>query len=181
MANGSLLAIEMEIATDLVKVFLQTALNAWEGARLFQLLDARVDVIASGGIVDSQATGSDPKAIVVRDLLQACGVPSARIVLETQSRTTHGQAQYVSAILKGRQWHQIALVASPVHLMRAIGSFAAEGIVPVPAPAPFRSDGSGVPRSRWKAGTDALKQSEVSMYDYSAWLYYRSRGWLSAR
>ena len=103
-----------------------TALNALEGVRLFNLTGGRIDIVASGGIVSLRSL-REPEAEVLRGLLVANGVPAPRIVLETESRTTHEQTMRVGAMLKSHGWRRVAVVTSPVHLARAVGGFAVDG------------------------------------------------------
>jgi uncharacterized SAM-binding protein YcdF (DUF218 family) len=157
----------------------QTVLNALEGARVFRLLSGRVPVIASGGIVDPDAQ-QDPESVVLRDLLMRAGVPDDRILLESNSRTTHEQAINVAPMLKVHQWSRVALVTPPVQSVRAVAVFQAAGVHAVPAVAPYRSEDSGKkrPASRWLPDGEALDVSARATYDYLAWVYYWARGWL---
>jgi uncharacterized SAM-binding protein YcdF (DUF218 family) len=157
----------------------QTVFNALEAGRLFRLLSSSVPVIASGGIVDPDAH-QEPESIVLRDLLMRAGVPDDRILLESTSRTTHEQAINIAPMLRAHQWVRVALVAPPVQMVRALAVFGAEGIHPIPAVAPYRSDDSATsgPVSRWLPNGEALDVSSRATYDYLAWVYYWARGWL---
>jgi hypothetical protein len=64
-------------------------------------------------------------------------------------------------------------------MLRATGVFAAHGIRPIPAVAPFRSDPTGKAPREWVPNGDALRVSERATYDYLGWGYYRLRGWLA--
>lgn len=154
----------------------QTALNAIAGAHLYTRVGP-LPVIASGGCFD--CTIEQPESVAVRQILITYGVPSDRIIEEPRSQTTHEQAQLVTAILRAHGWHAVWLVTSPVHLLRARGSFMALGIDAVPAPASFHS-GLTEFSYRWTPIPDALTSSEQSMYDYLGYFYYWARGWLRA-
>lgn len=161
--------------TDAVVVPLeQTTLNAIEAARLYRQLRS-VPVIASGGCFD--CTIEPPESATLAQLLVARGVPADRIIQESTSVTTRDQAQAVAAILRAHGWTVVALVTSPVHLLRARRSFAAAGIQVVPAPAAFHSGGV-MYEHRWTPSPDALSSSKMSMYDYLGYLYYWAHGWL---
>jgi uncharacterized SAM-binding protein YcdF (DUF218 family) len=157
-----------------------TALNTFEGVRVFRLLKGDVDVIPSGGIVDRRFVRESESSVMRRMLIEA-GVPAHRIIPEAESRTTHEQAQRVGALLKARGWQRVALVAAPVHLLRGLGSFAAEGVDAVPAPAAFVSERPGGPPPWWKPSVEALERSTAALYDYSAVAYYWMRGWTKRR
>ena len=157
----------------------QTVFNALEGSRVFRLLSGSVPVIASGGIVDPDAP-QEPESVVLRDLLMRAGVPEDRILLESSSRTTHEQAINIAPILKAHQWSRVALVTPPVQMVRALAVFEAVGVHPVPAVAPYRSDDSARkgPAWRWLPHGEALDVTTRATYDYLAWVYYWTRGWL---
>lgn len=157
----------------------QTVFNAFEGARLFRLLPKPVPVVASGGVVNSDWQ-REPESVVIRDLLIRAGVPSERIVLESEARTTHEQALKLAPIIRQHRWGRVVLVAPSVQMPRALAVFAAQGISAIPAEAPFHSDVEGTPRSRWIPSGDALDVSARAAYDYLAWFYYWTRGWLAA-
>jgi uncharacterized SAM-binding protein YcdF (DUF218 family) len=157
----------------------QTVLNALEAARIFRLLEERVHVVASGGIPDPQSTAK-PEAAVLLELLERDGVPADHVVLESASRTTYEQALRVAPLLKDRGWNRFVLVTSPAHLLRATAAFAAQGVQPIPGPASFRSQSPDVPRFWWRPSGAALAVSELSLYDYMAWVYYWTRGYVAA-
>lgn len=152
----------------------QTTLNAIEAARLYRQFGP-VTVIASGGCFD--CTIEPPESATLAQLLAARGVPSERIIQESTSLNTREQALAVAPILRAHGWTVVALVTSPVHLLRARQSFVAAGIPVVPAPAAFHSSGVMF-EHRWTPSPEALSSSKVSMYDYLGYLYYWAHGWL---
>jgi uncharacterized SAM-binding protein YcdF (DUF218 family) len=157
----------------------QTAFNAFEGARIYHLLESPVPVVASGGVPDLHRR-QQPESLVIRGLLVTAGVPDDSIVLDSASKTTHEQAVNIAAMARQRGWQRIALVTPPVQMARAVGAFAREGLSSVArAEAPFQSDADGQQRSRWLPSMEALWISERALYDYLGWMYYRSRGWLA--
>lgn len=161
--------------TDAVVVPMeQTALNAMEAARLYRQIGG-LPVIASGGCFD--CTIEPPESATLRQLLIARAVPADRIIEESTSLNTREQALAVAQILRAHGWTVVALVTSPVHLLRARGSFAAAGIQVVPAPAAFHS-GNVVFEHRWRPSPEALSSSKLAMYDYFGYLYYWAHGWL---
>lgn len=154
----------------------QTIFNAFEGARLFKALPKPVPVVASGGVVDERWQ-KEPEAGVIRDLLVKAGVPAASIALDSRSRTTHEQGINLSALAKREHWQHPCVIAPTVQMPRALASFRSEGVSPIGVEAPFRSD-DGAEQSVWLPSGDALDVSARALYDYLAWFYYRSRGWL---
>jgi uncharacterized SAM-binding protein YcdF (DUF218 family) len=157
----------------------QTAFNAFEGARIYHLLETPVAVVASGGVADRYRQ-RQPESLVIRGLLVMAGVPDDSIVLDSASKTTHEQAVNIAAMARQRGWRRIALVTPPVQMARAVGAFAREGLSSIArAEAPYQSDAEGQRRSRWLPSTEALWISERALYDYLGWMYYWTRGWLA--
>jgi uncharacterized SAM-binding protein YcdF (DUF218 family) len=156
----------------------QTALNAFEGARIYHLLAPPVPVVASGGVVGTRRQ-REPESVVIRDLLVQAGVPPERIVLESHSTTTHEQAINVTELVRQRGWRRIALVTPPVQMPRAVGSFVAQGVSSiVRVEAPFRPDADDKQGFAWLPSMASLWVSERAIYDYIGWMYYGLRGWL---
>jgi uncharacterized SAM-binding protein YcdF (DUF218 family) len=112
------------------------------------------------------------------DLRQA-GIPPDRIVRETSSVTTRGQAIAVAALLKARRIDRVVLVASPIHMPRAFAACEALGVRAVPSvtarPHPDLPAGmwSVIPRR------EALFYTNESLYEYLAIWWYRQQGWIA--
>jgi len=153
----------------------QSALNAFEAARLYKL--SPVPVVVSGGVVDP-FTRSEPESEILRNLLVRAGVPENAIVPESTSRTTHEQALNVARLFVAHNWKRGALIAAPVHMLRALRVFRVQGIDAVPFPARYRSDNQRQPLAWWLPSSEAADISEVAMYDYLGWVYYWGRGWM---
>jgi uncharacterized SAM-binding protein YcdF (DUF218 family) len=154
----------------------RTAYNAIEGARLYRLVHPAV-VITSGGLADPTVHRRS-EAEAVRDALISMGVPRTAITLETRSSNTAEQAQLVAPLLHGHP--RFALVTTPIHMPRALALFRSRGLDPVPAPS--RIDYTGeLQRSpfRFVPMSNALRASELSMYEYLGIAYAKSRGWMN--
>jgi uncharacterized SAM-binding protein YcdF (DUF218 family) len=153
----------------------RTAYNAIEAARLYRLIHPAV-VIASGGLADVEVhRRSEGEAL--RDALVSLGVPRKATAVETQSSNTAEQAQLVAPLLRGHP--RFLLVTTPIHMPRAVALFRSRGLDPVPAPSPIdytrTAQGSLL---RFVPSSNALRASELSMYEYLGIAYGRSRGWL---
>jgi len=155
----------------------QTIFNAFEGARLSHLMSDRLPVIASGGVVSADAE-EDTEAALLRALLIRGGVPAERVLLESDSRTTREQVLNVVPMLKQHGWDPFILIAPAVQLPRAAAGFAAQGVHPIGAAAPFRPPHHYSPVEQWLPDPAVLHVSERAAYDYLAWFYYWMRGWL---
>jgi uncharacterized SAM-binding protein YcdF (DUF218 family) len=177
------------------------ALRALEAARLYRLMDDPL-VFASGGMTADLGQFA-PESEALRDALIKLGVPGERIVLETFSQDTHEQALHMIPLLEAQGVGRFVLVTSSSHMRRALTTFKAVGLDPIPAIAPSSSEipaelaapesGSGReheygegtdsqepvrPTPFWLPNRDSLGQSQTVMREYLALLYYALRGWL---
>lgn len=155
----------------------QSAFNVLDGAALFERL-GHPWVIVSGGIADASRQRAR-EADVLAVLLRERGVPEDRLVKERLSNTTHSQAMNVAALAKSRAFGTLIVVTSPAHLRRAVPAFRAQGVRAVGYAARFTTE-RRIPEWRWLPSLDAHDIAQEALYDYAGWLYYRSRGWLSA-
>jgi uncharacterized SAM-binding protein YcdF (DUF218 family) len=105
-----------------------TAARVVEGIRLFHLFSNQPTLIMSGGGTPS---GGDMMVAFARSL----DVPSEKLVAETNSLDTYGNAKEVKIIIKDAPF---LLVTSANHLPRAMTIFNALCMRPIPAPADFR-------------------------------------------
>jgi uncharacterized SAM-binding protein YcdF (DUF218 family) len=98
-----------------------------EGIRLFHLLSDQPKLIMSGG--DEPDEGS-----LMVALARSLNIPADKLLAETRSPDTHGNAKEVKPIVKEAPF---LLVTSASHLPRAMIIFKALGLKPIPAPADF--------------------------------------------
>jgi uncharacterized SAM-binding protein YcdF (DUF218 family) len=153
----------------------RSAYNALEGARLYRLLHPSL-VIASGGLADAEMHRRS-EAEALRDALASLGVPREAIVVETRSTNTADQAQFVGPLLRGHA--RFVLITTPIHMPRAMTLFRSRGLDPVPAPS--RIDYTSAVQDsllRFLPTSNALRASELSMYEYLGFAYAKTRGWM---
>jgi uncharacterized SAM-binding protein YcdF (DUF218 family) len=150
--------------------------RALEAARVFKQVHARV-VIASGGIYDP-ARQVAPESRLLSDTLIELGIPPSAIVLDSNSRTTYEQAKEVERLLPDAHRQPFVLVTSATHMRRALAAFKAVGLSPIPSVAPFRSERDGIPPALLP-DQRSLLISDMALYDWAAWFYYRLSGRLS--
>jgi len=112
----------------------------------------------------------------MREALVAGGVPSERIIAEVTARTTREQAIAVAKLVRARELGPVVLVASAIHMPRALGAFRAAGLSVIPSPSATRQI-AGLPRY-WPA-YDGLRLSREAIYEHVALAYYRWKGWLA--
>jgi uncharacterized SAM-binding protein YcdF (DUF218 family) len=135
-----------------------------ETLRLFHLVHPRW-IVSSG-------------PLEMRDALVAGGIPPERIVTESTARTTREQAVTVAQLVRSRHLDPVVLVASAIHMPRALAAFREAGIDAVPSASATRPI-AGLPRF-WPA-YDALRLSRESIYEYAALTYYQRKGWLAGK
>jgi len=150
-------------------------LRALEAARMVEIVGAPI-VIASGGIPRPDRDVR-PESEILRDLLVKVGVPPSAIVEESQSTTTHEQAQAVAALLRERHIERFVLVTTQTHMRRSLAVFRAAGLDPVPSVAPLRSEVS-MPPPPLLPNVESLGLSDDAVYEYAAFVYYWARGWI---
>jgi uncharacterized SAM-binding protein YcdF (DUF218 family) len=111
--------------------------------------------------------------------LVARGIPESKILLETEAADTHDEALRVRELLKSEGIDSFVLVTSTEHMRRALGSFAALGMTPIPSAADQVSPGGRLAAARLLPSADALSRSCSAIREGFALLYYALRGWLS--
>lgn len=156
--------------TDLIEIPLDiSVLRALEAIRVYRLLD-RPLVIVSGGD-ESSGQSFSPEASVLRNQIINGGVPSDRVLLDSSSINTHAHAVNIVRMLKERRIKGMVLVTSPSHMRRAVWSFQAEGIKPVPSPCKGSLD-SHSGWIAWWPSTNALEFTQAAMHEYFGIAYY---------
>jgi uncharacterized SAM-binding protein YcdF (DUF218 family) len=154
----------------------QSAFNVLRGGQLYRQMGEPL-VIVSGGIADASVQRAR-EADILGALLREAGVPPERLILEGQSNTTYTQAVQVSGIAKARGLRELVVITAPAHLRRSVAVFRAQGVNAVGYPADFTSE-RRLPQRRWLPGEASADVTRDAMYDYIAWFYYWSRGWLT--
>ncbi|WP_185961351.1 YdcF family protein [Telmatospirillum sp. J64-1] len=110
---------------------IEKAEELWRRGRVGHLL-------LSGGV------GEPPfrEACVMRDILQARGLPGPILLTEETSRNTLDNARFCARILAEQGWRRVLLVTDDFHLPRALYAFRRFGIAARPcavrSPAPWR-------------------------------------------
>ncbi len=140
-----------------------TALRVVEGVRLFQVLDERPMLIMSGG-------GSEmPIGDLMKNFAVALGVPAAKVLAESSSPDTHGNAREVQQIV-----HQapFLLVTAASHLPRSMAIFTSLGMHPIPAPADFRAPHRYRLRDFFPGGINLLNL-EIALHEYLGLAYLK--------
>lgn len=132
-------------------------------------------IIVSGAAFD----GGQSEARMMTNALEQAGIPSADIVQEDHSYTTHQNALYTTQKLHEMNISRILLVTSALHMPRAMASFQKQGITPIAAPSPPQIVVPAEPEfSFWTPDMRALNASRSIIKEYLGLFVYWVRGWV---
>ena len=145
-----------------------TYIRLQRAAWLFKYWAAR-PVLACGGGEDSRSYSE-----TMRHVLEAEGVPTDLIWIESRSRTTYENALYGSEILRQRGISRIALVTDAPSMNRAARSFARQGITVVPAPFRFHRFDWGI--QDILPNSDAMEDNSETAHELIGTVWYWLRG-----
>jgi uncharacterized SAM-binding protein YcdF (DUF218 family) len=173
LGSGSITARDWKENT-LAVVDPVAASRVLEAARVYRL--TRADwVISSGGMAHRNDTRV-PAGIAMREALTQLGVPSARILVETQSANTHDEAVIVRSMLTALGVEHVFLVTSQFHMRRSVGAFRATGVTVTPAIA--RDPEVAGPWLEWLIPTErGLRHANAIAHEVLGVGYYALRGW----
>jgi uncharacterized SAM-binding protein YcdF (DUF218 family) len=115
-------------------------------------------------------------AIRMARILEAKGLPTASLRIESQADSTYQNALYSSRILKDEKLQRVLLVTSSYHMPRSLAVFRKQGIDAIPAAAmpheiPVMED------SPWLPHRSALLRSRIYVHEYLGLFAYRLCGW----
>jgi uncharacterized SAM-binding protein YcdF (DUF218 family) len=124
------------------------------------------------------ARSSVTEASLAAELLEAYGVPSDSILVESNSRNTHENAINTAVIWLARRFRSGLLVTSATHMPRALASFRKAGLDVAPWPADFRTEHPLV-NSVFDFLPDpgALEMTTTAIKEWLGLAVYRLRGW----
>jgi uncharacterized SAM-binding protein YcdF (DUF218 family) len=147
-----------------------------EGAQLVLSGRARWLLISggSGDPLRPEAREAEYLATLARRL----GVPSGKILLQGDSRTTAEDAQRTAEILKRRGIQSFFLVTSAYHLPRAVGCFRKLGLEPIPYPVDFRVTPVTATHNPVVPTAARLTLSTLAVHEYLGLAWYWARGYL---
>jgi uncharacterized SAM-binding protein YcdF (DUF218 family) len=154
----------------------QSSLRVMEGARLYKLLDNPL-LIVSGGVSEEPGRVT-PESLALHDGLVMLGVPSEAILLESEAGNTLEHPVKLEEILQQQGIANFVLVTSPAHMYRAMETFTAAGMDPIPSAGVWHSTELQDPTKGWKPNSRSLYASQVALREYFALAYYRLQAWL---
>ena len=110
----------------------------WHGLEIYRVLEGKVPILYVGGSGDPFNPVSK-EAELARRIAARIGIPEERFWIESESRDTYENGVAVKRILVERfpdaSSYSVVLVTSAVHMPRALGVFAKQGITTYFAPA----------------------------------------------
>jgi len=110
------------------------------------------------------------------DAARARGVPSAAVAVEPNSRNTYENILFSLPRLQAHREH-LWLVTSAVHIPRAMGVAARQGLQPTAYPCFLRAS-PNAPLRDWLPSNQGPAAFEIAMHEQLGMLWYRLRGWL---
>ncbi|MBD1866490.1 YdcF family protein [Oculatella sp. FACHB-28] len=157
-------------------------------ARLYQEAGSNPLVIVSAGLQDRE--GEDTNEVQsITNLLAGTGVPSNRIVIDSESAGARTSAEAVVEILEDRGINNddasVVLVGSAVSIRRASSTFGRLDVAVIPRPTEFSalslpgSDDFTLRIADFVPSVDALALTTRVVDEYLTSIYYFLRGWLS--
>ena len=97
--------------------------RVWHAARIYA--DGEVGlVIPTGGVGEHPPS----EAEVAAGMLRGAGVPEEAILLEGKAQNTRESARRVVAITRRQGIRSVVVVTDPLHCVRTVGAFRAEGL-----------------------------------------------------
>lgn len=141
-----------------------------EAARLARRHPSARLIVAGG----PELASGHSEAEAARDLLGELGVASDRIELETKSRNTSENAEFVKRIADPRRGQHWLLVTSAFHMPRAMGCFRAAGFPIEAFPVDFQYGAEAFPRFDL---FDGLSEIKYAIHEYVGLFVY----WVSGK
>ena len=143
--------------------------------RLLTALELMRDSIAPVLVVTEPLNSSDdPPPAPDQARLRALVARPFPMLTVDSVHTTHDEAVNAWRILRPRQATRVAVVTSPLHTRRACATFERVGFTVTCISAVSRA--YSVERAR--SGQDRLALFRAWIYERTAWLEYRARGWV---
>lgn len=160
-ARGSL---EMDASAERIVTMLQLA-RRYPQAR----------IVFSGG--SANLIGEPvPEAPIAGDLLEDFGTPRARIVLESESRTTAENATFTRKLVSPKPGERWLLVTSAFHMPRSIGAFRKAGFEVEAYPVDWRTRGWSDASMPFKTLSAGLARTDVAIHEWVGLIAYWATG-----
>jgi len=132
-----------------------------------------MDVYATGGRPLSDASESEGE--IMRRWLIWLGMPARMTHAETAANNTWENARRIRDILRKRDIHRIVLVASALHMPRALWCFKKNGLDVIAAPAAYLTRRTAYDARSYFPRWNMLIDSGQALHEYLGMLWYRLR------
>lgn len=117
-----------------------------------------------------------PEAPIAGDLLEDFGTPRARIVLESESRTTAENATFTRKLVSPKPGERWLLVTSAFHMPRSIGAFRKAGFDVEAYPVDWRTRGWSDGLMPFTALSAGLARTDVAVHEWVGLIAYWAAG-----
>lgn len=138
-----------------------SVLRLMEGVRLYNLL--KPDWLLVSGGTNPRVGVLTAESVVMQEAAVQMGVPLERILIEQRSDNTYEQALNLRPILDDQNVQRYLLVTSPTHMRRALATFRAQGMTPIPSPSQQHRDGF-FQGGFWALPDDAMLRASYLVY-----------------
>ncbi|ADL12839.1 YdcF family protein [Acetohalobium arabaticum] len=129
-----------------------------------------LDLVVSGGVVPGADNTSG--AEVMKEVLLDLGVKEDKIILEKKAKNTWQNAVNTALLLEEREYEQIILVTSALHMKRAVYSFERncnQRLIPAPANYTFNTD---VSLLDYLPNRESLDNSLAALHEWIGLVWY---------
>jgi uncharacterized SAM-binding protein YcdF (DUF218 family) len=126
-------------------------------------------IITSGGAT----YGTKPEAEISRNVFRRLGVKQQFVLVETRSKDTNENAQFVREICQEKNWNSIALVTSAYHMKRALMLFGRFFNDIVPCPTDYKTLRRGYGYWSFLPDAGSLADTAVAVKEYLGIIYYK--------
>jgi len=117
-------------------------------------------------------TGMGTTVKVMAEVLEAAGIPKTQMHTDNQAANTAASAANMKAMLANKTFY---LVTSAGHMTRAMGVFAKQGVLPIPAPTDHQMP-RRVSHADWNLSPYHLQCADAAIHEYIGIAWYRLRG-----
>jgi len=130
-----------------------------------------VPIIVTGG--KSLGRNGPPEAQIMAKVLENMGVDFEKIIVEPRAKNTYENSFYTNEICKKRNWKNLILVTSAVHMERAMRCFKIFDVKVVPCPTDYRYDYSSLSWIDFIPTQEALDANLAAIHEFLGLLWYK--------
>ncbi|MDQ6993924.1 MAG: YdcF family protein [Mariprofundus sp.] len=133
-------------------------------------LQSGFPVYVSGGALHPGL--GEPEGVVMARMLRRFGVDAKHIHVESKSRTTWENGQYMQQILAAGHHKKLILVTTAWHMVRAVRVFESFGMQVIPAPCNYRVEKQPYDLRSFFPRWNVLADSGDGLHEYLGLLWY---------